>query len=185
MNYKDKFTEQIDIKEAIAEIVFGFEYENEEGRPAEWECHSLADAILESVVSTLRPDLIEGVKEDAPFQISNYEPNPEKPGHLRFTGNKTFGEVGQFAKTHLKKLGLDTYEWLSIGDPLESNHDQPIPPFRNLVFSAGYGSNEGEVVEVCYENKNSSRQSILRIKLFEGLQTAFEIAHQLRKAIIE
>ncbi|MBS1807532.1 MAG: hypothetical protein JST84_05010 [Acidobacteria bacterium] len=178
-NYNTRFDPH-EIEEKITAILRG--HKPVEGDSlTENDYQFLAPQILQAVVKDLRPDLLKTATPPETFLIGNYIPHPEKPGYQKFTGNKTFNEVLAAVEKFLVEQKLNHHEWIIAGDIVPDNSDQPIPEYREMLFQAGHGNNEGYYTQIAYVTKDHKLHNLIRIKHFEGLEYAFKLAEALNR----
>ena len=120
---------------------------------------------------------------DKTFTIENYLPSPDKPGFVRFSGNKTFEQVGKAIEAELKRRNLNRWEWLNFDD---NKHpvNTPIPKYSRLIVGVMSGRNEGEITQLLALTKDGSFP-IVTIKHFEGWEYGFQLAAAIREFLAD
>lgn len=84
-----------------------------------------------------------------PIEIKKWVPNPEKPGYLKYAGNRTVVEVFTELKKRLEHDGLLPDEYFCISGDYRRDGDKPFPErHRWIACYPVTGDNEGHYIHV-------------------------------------
>lgn len=84
------------------------------------------------------------------IEIHKYGPNPEKPGYLRYAGNRTVGEVFEELQGRLKAEGLLPEEYFDLvyDSVAWPKPGAEFPQYRVLACYPVTGRSEGHYIHV-------------------------------------
>ncbi|MGB9825437.1 MAG: hypothetical protein ACPLRU_02080 [Desulfofundulus sp.] len=115
-----------------------------------------------------------------------WEPDPEKPGYLRFVRMKTLQEVFSELKTRLEADNLLPDEYFSISPDYRyleryrgKKYDKiPLPEnYWRVISFAAKGTSEGHYIHVGVITRDGEYLDLFLGKTFRGLGFALEVAN--------
>lgn len=130
--------------------------------------------------------ILDGKPVQEPIEIEVWEPNPDKPGYLRFVRMKTLQEVFDELEARLEADGLLPDEYFSISPDYElmkgnqgKGYDEIEIPERywRVVCFAVKGTSEGYYVHVGVILVGGQYQNLFLGKTFQGLDYALKVAN--------
>lgn len=129
---------------------------------------------------------LDGQPKQNPIEASIWEPNPDKPGRLRFVRLKTKQELFEELGARLKAEDLVPDEYFSICTSARNPENQPLPTDspRFMCFAVRGGS-EGHYIHVGFVYDGKYQDLFLGKTLREGpdgLDYALQIANACTRA---
>jgi len=125
-------------------------------------------------------------KSVEPIEIEVFEPDPEKPGYLRFVRIKTLQEIFDELYSRLESLDLLPDEYFSISPDYRylqkyrgKKHDEiPLPEncWRIISFAVR-GASEGHYIHVGAITTEGEYLNLFLGKTFRGLDFALMVAN--------
>ncbi|SFR12472.1 hypothetical protein [Desulfoscipio geothermicus] len=116
-----------------------------------------------------------------PIEIEKWEPHPEKPGYLKYTGNRTIGEIFTDLRKRLKEEGLLPDEYFDVFLGVDKNASFPV--YAWIACYPVTGSNEGHYIHInAMAPREIGRETLIESKLiylgktFQGLEFASKVA---------
>lgn len=150
----------------------------------------LPGARPENMTVYARYAILDGKPAQEPIDIEVWEPNPEKPGYLRFVRMKTIQEVFDELKARLEADGLlpDEYFMVSSEYRLSDRYrgkkldEIPVPEkYWRVVCFAVKGTSEGHYIHVGVIQAGGQYQDLFLGKTFQGLDFALKVANACTK----
>lgn len=131
--------------------------------------------------------ILDGQPKKVPIEIEVWEPNPEKPGYLRFVRMKTVQEVFDELKVRLEAEGLVPDEYFSIGVDYSLSGkkygETPIPSdYWRIICFAVRGSSEGYYMHVGLILKGGQYQDLFLGKTLREGADGVNYANQVVSA---
>jgi hypothetical protein len=139
--------------------------------------------------------ILGGEPAQEPIETEVWEPNPDKPGYLRFVRMKTISEVYDELKARLKADDLLPDEYFQIssgfryGDEYGGKTPNKIPLPKNywqIICFAVRGTSEGYYIHVGLILKDGQYQDLFLGKTLQegedGLNYALQIVSAVTKA---
>lgn len=124
--------------------------------------------------------ILDGKPAPELINIEVWEPNPDKPGYLRFIRMKTLQEVFNELKKWLKVENLLPEEYFDLRS---HQCEMPIPrEYWRMVSFAVKGSSEGHYIHIGLILKGGQYQDLFLGKTFQGLDYALKVANACTKA---
>jgi len=115
-----------------------------------------------------------------PLELERWVPNPDKPGYLKFDRMITYRELITAVKNFLKTRGHDDkLDYACLGSTGDQKLDQQIARYHWCAVYAVTGGSEGHYIHVDLIRNDESRELVILAKTFDGMTTAYEIAHDL------
>jgi len=116
-----------------------------------------------------------------PIDIEVWEPNPKKPGYLRFVRMKTVQEVFDELKARLEADGLLPDEYFMVSSKYRYSDEYreiPVPKdWWRVVCFAVKGTNEGHFIHIGIIMAGGQYQDLFLSKTFQGLEYALKVAN--------
>lgn len=121
-----------------------------------------------------------------PIEIHKYGPNPEKPGYLRYAGNRTVGEVFKELQERLKDEGLLPEEYFDLvyDSVAWPKPEAEFPRCRVIACYPVTGRSEGHYIHidalVARHGKDSFLIEAVPLflgKTFQGFEFAAAVAN--------
>jgi hypothetical protein len=111
-----------------------------------------------------------------PIEIAVYEPD-EKPGYLRYVGNRTIQQIFDELEERLKAENCYPDEYFDISfTNKERSAEQEFPLYRWIACFPVPGSNEGHYIHVEVISPEGEREIIFLGKTFQGFEFAAKVA---------
>jgi len=112
-----------------------------------------------------------------PIDIEVWEPNPEKPGYLRFVRMKTVQEVFDELEARLKTDKLLPDEYFTISPEYDRCPEMETPKdWWRIACFAVKGVNEGHYVHIGIIRAGGEYRDLFLGKTFQGLDYALKVA---------
>lgn len=114
-----------------------------------------------------------------------WEPDPEKPGYLRFVRMRSVGEVFADLKERLETEGVLPEEYFHVSVALEFKpenrdkkpHEIPFPKgWRQIACYAVTGASEGHYIHVAAVMSDGRLETVFLGKTFRGMDFALKAA---------
>lgn len=138
-----------------------------------------------------RRAILDGQPKQEPIEIDVWEPNPEKPGYLRFVRKKTVQEVYDELKARLEAEKLVPDEYFNISSEYrysdEKPKETPMPTdYWRIISFAVKGGSEGYYIHVGLILGGKKYQDLFLGKTLQegedGLNYATQIANVCTRA---
>jgi hypothetical protein len=123
--------------------------------------------------------------EQQPIEVEVWEPNPDKPGYLRFVRMKTVQEVYDELKARLEADDLLPDDYFQISSDFRYSDEYrgkkldeiPLPRhYWRIVSFAVRGSSEGYYVHIGTIFSSGKYQDLFLGKSFQGMEYALKVA---------
>lgn len=116
-----------------------------------------------------------------PIEIQKWVPHPEKPGYLKYTGNRTINEIFTDLRKRLEEEGLLPDEYFHVF--LDVDENALFPEYRWIACYPVTGGSEGHYIHIdALVPREIDRETLIESKLiylgktFQGLEFASKVA---------